>query len=59
MTDLINIVMGGPSAEHEVSLSSGLEVLSHIDKSRYRLRTVVITRDKHFYLQTSIPEFFA
>ncbi len=45
----INVVMGGPSAEHEVSLSTGREVLLHIDRSVYSPRTVVITRDKTFY----------
>jgi len=45
----INVVMGGPSAEYEVSLNSGSQVLTHIDKSKYRLRAVVVSRDKQFY----------
>jgi len=31
MKNKIAVVMGGPSAEHEVSLHSGLEVLKFID----------------------------
>ncbi len=59
MTGVINVVMGGPSAEHEVSLNSGLEVLENIDKSKHRLRAVVITQDKQFYfhdINARLPE---
>jgi len=45
----VNVVMGGPSAEYEVSLNSGSQVLTHIDKSKYNLRAVVVSRDKRFY----------
>ncbi len=36
--------MGGKSAEHEVSLSSGQAVLDNIDKSKYIITPVKITR---------------
>ncbi|MCL2218707.1 MAG: D-alanine--D-alanine ligase [Chitinispirillia bacterium] len=45
----LNVLMGGPSAEYEVSLNSGSQVLTHIDKSKYNLRAVVINKDKQFY----------
>jgi D-alanine-D-alanine ligase len=41
--------MGGPSAEHEVSLLSGLEVLKNINRRRYSPRAVVITVEQEFY----------
>jgi D-alanine-D-alanine ligase len=49
MTVIVNVVMGGPSAEHEVSLRSGLEVLSHMDKSACRARALVISRAREFF----------
>ena len=49
MTVRVNVVMGGPSAEHEVSLRSGLEVMANIDKQRYRVRAVVVSRKKEFF----------
>jgi D-alanine-D-alanine ligase len=49
MSIRVNVVMGGPSAEHEVSLLSGREVLLHIDRRRYSPRAVVITIDQEFY----------
>ncbi len=48
----INVMMGGPSAEHEVSLQSGLAVLSAIDKTAYAVRGVVISRQKEFFICT-------
>jgi D-alanine-D-alanine ligase len=45
----VNIVMGGPSAEHEISLLSGREVLCNIDRRRYAARAVVISIDREFY----------
>ncbi|MDR0330650.1 MAG: D-alanine--D-alanine ligase [Chitinispirillales bacterium] len=49
MATKVNVVMGGPSAEYEVSLRSGEQVLSYLDKSKYDLRAVVITKNKQFY----------
>jgi D-alanine-D-alanine ligase len=55
----VNVVMGGPSAEYEVSLNSGQQVLSNLDRSKYDLRVVVITKDKKFYysnIADNIPD---
>ncbi len=41
--------MGGPSAENEISLKSGKEVLENIDKKRYKVRAVVITKKLEFF----------
>jgi D-alanine-D-alanine ligase len=49
MTVTVNVVMGGPSAEHEVSLRSGLEVMNRIDTTAYHVRAVVVSRSKLFY----------
>ena len=49
MTIRVNVVMGGPSVEHEISLRSGLEVMANIDKSVYTVRAVVVSRNKEFF----------
>lgn len=41
--------MGGPSAEHEISLRSGLEVLGHLDPARYKVTGVVVSQRKEFF----------
>ena len=41
--------MGGPSAEYEVSVNSGVEILAAIDKSVYEVRAVIVSRNKELY----------
>lgn len=41
--------MGGPSAEHEISLRSGREVMTYLDRSTFNVRAVVIGRDLGFF----------
>jgi D-alanine-D-alanine ligase len=45
----IAVVMGGKSAEHEISLRSGFNVLYHIDRNRYEVRAIVITEDDRYF----------
>jgi len=58
----VNVVMGGPSAEYEVSMNSGAQVLANLDRGGYgRLRAVVINKEKQFYYADagadgSVPE---
>lgn len=49
MKKQVAVILGGPSAEHEVSIATGREVLKHINKNKYTCRIVLITRDKKFY----------
>lgn len=42
--------MGGPSAEHEVSLETGRTVLDYLDKSKYNLLPVAITKSGKWLL---------
>jgi D-alanine-D-alanine ligase-like ATP-grasp enzyme len=49
MTVRVNVCMGGPSVEHEISLLSGLEVMANIDRNVYMVRAVVISARKEFY----------
>lgn len=58
MMQLVNVIMGGPSAENEISLKSGREVISNIDRSKYRVRAVVVDKTKNFYfcdINSTIP----
>jgi D-alanine-D-alanine ligase len=49
--------MGGPSAEHEVSLRTGREILTHLDREKYRPRIVIISNDiMFFYSDNDISE---
>ncbi|MCQ2456488.1 MAG: D-alanine--D-alanine ligase [Clostridia bacterium] len=46
----IAILFGGKSSEYEVSLSSVYGVLSNIDREKYNLYTIGITKDGTWYL---------
>lgn len=46
----IVILFGGKSSEYEVSLASAYAVLSNIDKNKYEIYRVGITREGEFYL---------
>lgn len=40
----VAVLMGGPSAEHKVSLKSGKMVLKYLDPGRYKARGIIISR---------------
>lgn len=44
------VLMGGPSAEHEVSLNTGRQVLQNLDTSKYHAQPVFINRRGHWLL---------
>ncbi|MEJ2745846.1 MAG: D-alanine--D-alanine ligase, partial [bacterium] len=48
----INVVvlMGGRTAEHDVSLKSGAMVVEHLDRKRYDVMPVVISRDGRWHV---------
>ncbi len=55
--EVIAILYGGKSGEHEVSLRSACSVYHHIDRSMYVPLLIGISRDGRWYLQpeTDIP----
>jgi D-alanine-D-alanine ligase len=55
MTLRVNVLMGGPSAEHEVSLNSAFGIITNLDRSKYSIRAVFISKSKEFFFR-DIPE---
>jgi len=45
----IVVVMGGPSAEHEISLKTGFQVVANLDKNKYSVSALVISKNKDFW----------
>ena len=43
------IVMGGPSAEHAISLLSGHAALSELDRTKYSVTAIVISKTKEIF----------
>lgn len=46
----ISVVRGGPSTEYQVSLRTGETVLKHLDREKYDVNDVVLTRDGVWYI---------
>src|SRR5690349_2652954 len=53
---LIAVVMGGPSTEHEVSLNSGQAVLDNLDTTKYEvLKAFVSKQEEWFFADETKP----
>jgi D-alanine-D-alanine ligase len=50
------VLFGGRSAEHEISCLSAAYVLAALDRDRYRVTTVGITREGRWTLVDAVPE---
>lgn len=46
----IGVLMGGPSAEHEVSLATGRNVLDNIDRTKYEPVAIRMSKDKKWFV---------
>jgi len=44
------VLMGGPSSEHEISLRTGKNVVQGLDKSKYNVKPVTISREGQWLL---------
>ncbi|OGN09403.1 MAG: hypothetical protein A3J46_01200 [Candidatus Yanofskybacteria bacterium RIFCSPHIGHO2_02_FULL_41_11] len=44
---IVGVLMGGPSAEHEVSLATGKNVMDNLDKTKYRPIAIKLSKNKN------------
>src|SRR3989338_3272712 len=51
----VMVLMGGPSAEHEVSLAGGREVLTHLDAKKYLVEPVTISKKGEWLISEVSP----
>ncbi len=52
----VAVIMGGQSAEHDVSVNSGRMVLRHLNRDRYRVKPVRIDRDGQWMIPAGYLE---
>lgn len=48
--------MGGPSAEHEVSLASGQNVLDNLDKTKYKPVSIKLSKNNQWFLDGKLVD---
>lgn len=49
----IGVLMGGPSSEHEVSLKTGRKVIEHLNKDKYDIVPINISKDEHWHVDNA------
>src|SRR3989344_9415610 len=55
----VALLVGGPSVEHEVSLASGRVVYAHLDKNKYEVTPVVVSKQGEWpVLKEDLPKLF-
>lgn len=47
----VGVLMGGPSSEYEVSLSTGQNVVDNLDRSKYEPIAIKISKDKEWFVE--------
>jgi len=52
----VAVLYGGKSGEHEVSLISAASIIAHLDKTKYSILPIGITKEGEWYLQT-LPQW--
>jgi D-alanine-D-alanine ligase len=51
----IAVIMGGRTAEHDISRATGAMVLANLDRRKYRVKPVVISRDGRWHAPPGYP----
>ena len=52
----IGIIFGGKSVEHEISVISALQAINNIDKEKYEIVPIYISRDKIWYVGNELSK---
>jgi len=50
----LGVIFGGDSVEHEVSIISALQAIEHLDKEKYEVIPIYITKDKEWYTGSAL-----
>lgn len=53
MRQKVAVLFGGKSVEHEISIISALQAMEHIDRNRYDVLPIYISKDNKFYTDDS------
>lgn len=53
----VGVVFGGRSVEHEVSVITGMQIIENIDKSKYEVVPIYITKDGKWLTGNSLMDF--
>ena len=54
MKTVVGVFFGGKSVEHEVSIISAIQVMDMLDKEKYEIVPIYISKDNHFYMSDNL-----
>ena len=52
----VGVIFGGKSVEHEVSIISALQAINNIDKEKYEIIPIYISKDKTWYIGNELSK---
>ncbi len=52
----VGVLFGGKSTEHEISIISAIQAINYLDKSKYDVTPIYITKNNEFYIGDGIGE---
>lgn len=52
----VGVIFGGPTVEHEVSIISAVQAMHNMDKEKYDIVPIYITKEKTWYTGTMLEE---
>ena len=55
----VAVIFGGHSVEHEVSIISGIQAIGSMDKEKYDITPVYLTKDNEMYTGINIGDINA
>ncbi len=52
----VGVIFGGPSVEHEVSIISAIQAINNINKDKYEVIPIYISKDRKWYTSNMLTE---
>ena len=52
----VGVLFGGKSTEHEISIISAIQAINHLDKTKYDVLPIYITKNNEFYVGDGIGD---
>lgn len=52
----VGVIFGGPTVEHEVSIISAVQAMSHLDEEKYEIVPIYVTKDRKWYTGSMLKE---
>ena len=52
----LGVIFGGKSTEHEVSVVSATSVIKNLDKSKYNITPIYISKENIWYKRKNVTE---